>query len=304
MTATVLTPERVLRRLEWRVLRPLDGLLAGEHRTLHRGSGVDVADLREYAPGDDLRHVDWNVTARTDVAHVRQYLEDRDVTAWLVLDRSPSMEVGPAGRAKDRVLVEVAATLAQTVVRGGGRVGAVLFDDAVRETVPPGRGRPQTLRLISRLLAPPAPRTGRTTTDLASALAAAAGLARRRGLVVVVSDLLTGDDGDGDHPAWERPLALLARRHDVVVVRVTDPREGDLPAVGMVWVEDAETGEQIFLDTDDEAFRARLAAAAGARLEALTAAVRRCGADLHSVSTDDDLVRVLARVAAVRRRRR
>ena len=183
-----LTPERVLRRLEWRVLRRLDGRLQGDYRTLFRGTGVDVADLREYQPGDDLRHIDWNVTARMDTPHVREYVEDREVTAWLLLDRSASMGFGPVERQKHVVLTEVAATLAQLLARGGNRVGALLFDAArARRPSRPGHGRNQVLRILSRLLqrrpalsAPGARGTPRGTTDLARAALRAA-LGHRRG---------------------------------------------------------------------------------------------------------------------------
>lgn len=295
----VLTPERLLRRLEWRVLRRLHGRLPGDHRTVLRGTGVDVADLREYRFGDDLRHVDWNVTARTDVPHVREYVEDREVTAWLVLDRSASMDVGPVGRAKDTVLVEVAAATAQLLARGGNRVGAVLFDTGVRVTIPPGSGRTQVLRILSRLLRPaPGPVDGGEAagTDLAAVLHAVGAMLRRRSLVVLVSDLLSAD-------GWQHPLGMLARRHDVVAVQVLDRRELDLPAVGMLYVEDAETGEVIFVDTDDPGFRARLHAAAEERQAALRADLRAAGLELHTVATDDDLVRALLRIVRRRGRR-
>src|SRR3954452_13752715 len=152
-----LTAERVLRRLEWRVIRRLDGRLQGDYRTMFRGTGIDVADLREYQPGDDLRHVDWNVTARMDTPYVREYLEDREVTGWLLLDRSASMAFGPVERRKHVVLTEVAATVAQLLTRGGNRIGAVLFDTTVQETIPPRGGRPQVLRILSRLMREPTP---------------------------------------------------------------------------------------------------------------------------------------------------
>jgi uncharacterized protein (DUF58 family) len=324
-----LTPESVLSRLEWRIIRRLDGRLQGDYRTLFRGEGVDVVDLREYQPGDDLRHIDWNVTARTDTPHVRQYLEDRDVTAWLLLDRSPSMGFGPVDRSKHLVLVEIAATVAQLLSRGGNRVGAVLFDAQVDEIVPPGSGRKQVLRIISRLLDPPSSRpeassssrerpprsawspgtwwssrssraaaadVGRRTTALAVPLRAALGIARRRSMVVIVSDFIT-------EPGWERPLTQLAARHDVVALRVVDRREFDLPSVGMIYVEDAETGEQIFVDSDDPEFQRRLRAAADERQAALVAAARTAGVELFTVTTDEDLVRALARIAELRRRR-
>jgi uncharacterized protein (DUF58 family) len=318
-----LTPESVLSRLEWRVIRRLDGRLQGNYRTLFRGDGVDVVDLREYQPGDDLRHIDWNVTARTDTPHVRRYLEDRDVTAWLLLDRSPSMGFGPVDRSKHLVLVEIAATVAQLLSRGGNRVGAVLFDAGVDEIVPPGSGRKQVLRIISRLLdapssvaaAAPAPRErslrsawrlrssrspsaapeGRTTA-LGVPLRALQGIARRRSMVVIVSDFIS-------EPGWERPLTQLAARHDVVALRVVDRREFDLPDVGMIYVEDAETGEQIFVDSGDADFQRRLRAAADERQAVLAAAARKAGVELFPVTTDEDLVRALARIAELRRRR-
>jgi uncharacterized protein (DUF58 family) len=291
-----LTPERVLRRLEWRVLRRLDGRLAGDYRTVFRGTGIDVADLREYQFGDDLRHIDWNVTARTDTTHVREYLEDREVTAWLLLDASASMDFGPVERRKHLVLTEVAATVAQLLSRGGNRVGALMFDAGVRDTIPPGNGRNHVLRILARLLATPG--TGATgTTDLGAALRAALGIVRRRSLIVIVSDFLS-------EPGWQGLLGQLARRHDVVAIQVVDRREFELPAAGMIYVEDAETGEVIFVDTDDPGFQQRLRAQADERQATLVADLRSAGLDLFTVSTDEDLVRALFRVAALRRRRR
>ena len=294
--AATLTPESLLRRLQWRVVRRLDGRLQGDYRTLFRGSGLDFTDLREYEAGDDLRHIDWNVTARMDTPYVREYVEDREVTAWLLLDRSASMSFGPVDRQKSLVTAEVATTLAYLLARGGNRIGALLLDDGVR-TIPPGSGRNQVLRISRALLEPPREPADRTTTDLGVLLHVGLGVARRRSLVVVVSDFIS-------QPGWERPLSLLTRRHDVVALQVADPRESDLPSVGMVYVEDAETGEQIFVDTSDPVFRERLAAAAGERQEELVATARRAGTDLHRVATDDDLVRSLARISELRRRRR
>jgi uncharacterized protein (DUF58 family) len=290
-----LTPERVLRRLEWRVLRRLDGRLQGDYRTVFRGTGVDVADLREYQYGDDLRHIDWNVTARTDITHVREYVEDREVTAWLLLDASASMEFGPIERRKHLVLTEVAATVAQLLSRGGNRVGALFFDTRVRETIPPGNGRNHVLRILARMLAPRAAEQG--VTDLGVALRAALGILRRRSLVVIVSDFLS-------EPGWQGLLSQLARRHDVVAIQVVDRREFELPAAGMIYVEDAETGEVIFVDTDDPGFQQRLREQADERQSTLVADLRSAGLDLFTVSTDEDLVRALFRISQLRRRRR
>ncbi len=290
-----LTPERVLRRLEWRVIRRLDGRLQGDYRTLFRGTGIDFMDLREYEPGDDLRHIDWNVTARMDTPYVREYVEDREVTAWLLLDRSPSMGFGPVDRQKHLVVTEVATTIAQILARGGNRIGAVLFNNEVELAIPPAHGRNQVLRITSELMKTPAP--SNRQTDLSVLLRAAFGIARRRSLVVLVSDFIS-------EPGWERALSLLARRHDVVAIQVVDPREFELPAVGMVYVEDAETGEQIFVDTNDPAFQQRLRAAADERQTALLEAARSAGTDVYTVATDEDLVRALARIAELRKRSR
>jgi len=304
---SALTPERLLRRLEWTVIRRLDGRLQGDYRTLLRGHGIEFTDLREYVPTDESRYIDWNVTARMDTPYVRQFLEERDVTAWLVLDRSPSMDFGPVQRRKDRVLVEVAATMAQLLARAGNRVGAICFDHRVRERIPPAHGRRQVLRIISSAQgrtaamrgAPDASPDGAHPagpgTDLAVPLLQLANLARRRSLVLVISDFIST-------PGWERALSGLGRRHEVVMLRITDPREFDLPAVGMVYVEDPETGEQLLIDTDDAQFRARLAAVAAEREEALRAAAASAGAELYSVSTEEDLVSALVRVAALRAR--
>ncbi|HKX66338.1 MAG TPA: DUF58 domain-containing protein [Intrasporangium sp.] len=304
-TAT-LSPERLLRRLEWRVVRRLDGLLQGDYRSLFRGMGLDFTDLREYEPGDDLRHIEWNVTARLDTPYVREYVEDREITTWLLLDVSPSMAFGPVARQKGLIVAEVATTIAHVLSRGGSRVGAVLFDIGVRTVIPPASGRNQVLRIAKAALdhREEGAGTGSATdagtgsvTDLGALFRATAGLARRRSLVIVVSDFISAE-------GWERPLALLARRHEVVGLQVSDPRESELPDVGSIYVEDAETGEQIFVDTSDAGFRQRLREAAADRQEALEGEAHRAGADLHRVSTDDDLVRVLVRVAGLRRRRR
>jgi len=295
-TAT-LTPERLLRRLEWRIVRRLDGRLQGDYRTLFRGTGVDFTDLREYEPGDDLRHIDWNVTARMDTPYVRQYVEDREVTAWLLLDHSASMGFGPVDRQKRLVLAEVATTLAHVLTRGGNRVGAVLFGTEVERTIPPGSGRNQVLRIARELVDRPSPPAPGATTDLAVLLRTAHGMARRRSLIIIVSDFIS-------EPGWEVPLTLLARRHEVVAIQIGDRREFELPPAGMVYVEDAETGEQIFVDTDDPAFRQRLREAADARQAELVEATRGAGVDLHRILTDEDLVRALVRVSALRRRRR
>jgi uncharacterized protein (DUF58 family) len=222
-----LTPERILRRLEWRVIRRLDGRLQGDYRTLFHGVGIDVADLREYEPGDDVRHIDWNVTARMDTPYVRTYLEDRELTAWLLLDRSPSMGFGPTDRPKELVLIELATALARLLTRGGNRVGAILYNNTVERTIPPRGGRTQVLRLTHQLLRPAVP-TG-TATNLAALIRAGASTARRRSLVILISDFIS-------EPGWEHALSLLTQRHEVVAIRLLDPRELELPDAGVIVV--------------------------------------------------------------------
>ncbi|HWI05433.1 MAG TPA: DUF58 domain-containing protein [Acidimicrobiales bacterium] len=294
-TASPLTADRVLRRLEWHVIRRLDGRLQGDYRTLLRGHGTDFHDVREYEPGDDVRHIDWNVTARMDETFVRQYTEDRDLTAWLLLDHSPSMGFGPVDRTKEHVLREVATTIAQLLVRGGNRVAAVVYDNESVRTIPPRQGRRQVLALTEELLRP-APARG-TVTDLRRLLDTAARVIRRRSLVVLVSDFIS-------EPGWERPLLRLTERHEVVAVRLVDPREFELPDAGLIVVQDAETGEQLFVDSSDPEFRRRLRAAGEEREAMVRAAAQRAGVDLHVISTDDDLVTAFVRIIESRKRGR
>jgi uncharacterized protein (DUF58 family) len=294
----VSAPERVLQRLDWQVVRRLDGLLQGDYRSLFRGSGLDLASLREYEPGDDVRHIDWNVTARTTTPHVRVYHEDREITAWFLLDLSPSVDFGTVddGRVKRSQLVDFTAVLARLLTRRGNRVGAMCFASEVDRTIPAAGGRPAVLRLVRDLLAEPhldrAP-----VTDLGALFAAAHRQIRRRSMVVIVSDFISA-------PGWEKPLHLLNRRHEVMAVRLVDPRESALPDVGPIVVQDAETGEQLIVDTHDAKFRARFAQAAAAREAELEHAFGRAGVDAVTLSTDEDLVRAIVRMAARRRSRR
>jgi uncharacterized protein (DUF58 family) len=291
-------PERLLIRLEWRVLRRLDGILAGGYRTAARGIGTDLAGLREYVEGDDARHIDWNVTARLNEPQLRLFTEDRELTVWLVLDCSASMTVGTPGRGKHDVLSELTLALARLFGRSGNRVGAVLYDTGAVRTVPPGTGRGHALRIGAELArtAASAARSGRTT-DLAAMLDAVAKLARRRALIVVISDFI----GEGD---WERSLLRLAARHEVVALRVTDPADDELPDAGLVVVEDAETGEQLIIDSGDPLLRAGLRDAVGERDTRLADGARRAGVPVHRIDTGADLATALVEVVMSTRRRR
>jgi uncharacterized protein (DUF58 family) len=279
----VTAPETLLRSLEWRLGRRLDGRLQGAYRTVWHGTGVDFTDLRVYTPEDDVRHIDWNVTARLDEPFVRQYTEDREMTAWLVVDRSASMRFG-AGAGKASVATELAVSLGRLVAQGGNRVGAILYDNRAHQVIPPRTGRDQILRITRELMRQPSATGPGATTDLAAMLRlAAATTVRRRSLVFVMSDFI------GD-PGWDRAMAMLTHRHEVVVIRVVDPAELDLPDLGLILVEDAETGEQLLVDTSDPLLRGRLTAQVDAREQALAEGMRRAGVDAHRITTDADLL--------------
>ena len=288
-------PEAVLRRLEWTVMRRLDGLLQGDYRTLFRGFGLDLADLREYQYGDDVRHIDWNVTARLQTPYVREYHEDREVTAWFLLDLSGSVDFGSGPVRKRAVSADFVAVLARILTRHGNKVGALFYGEDVDAVIPARTGRRHVLQILHKMLDRPAARSN-APTDLGQLLAAGAHMMQRRSLVFVVSDFYS-------LPGWEQKLGQLAQRHEVVAVRLHDPLEASLPDLGMLVVQDAETGEQLFVDTHDKAFRKRFTAAAERREATLRAAFRDAGIDALELSTDDDLIDAIRRFADMRKRR-
>lgn len=273
-------------------------MLQGDYRSLFYGNGVDLADLREYQPGDDVRYIDWNVTARMATPYVRKYHEDREITAWFLLDLSPSVDFGTvdAERMKRNVLIDFVATLARLLTRRGNRVGAVLYGNQIERTIPARGGRVQVLRLVDDLMRQPR-LSSAPFTDLSPLLDTACNAIKKRSLVFVISDFISV-------PGWERPLNLLTRRNEVIAVRLTDPREVELPDVGPVILEDAETGDQLYVDTHDKGFRRRFGEAAGRREAAVNHAFKRAGVDVLSLSTDDDLVSAIVRMSNLRRRRR
>jgi uncharacterized protein (DUF58 family) len=298
MTDSTSAPERLLQRLDWTVIRRLDGQLQGDYRTLFRGQGIDFADLREYQWGDDVRSIDWNVTARMDTPYVREFIEDREITAWFLLDLSPSVDFGTleSERLKRSVLIDFVTTLARLLTRHGNKVGAVMYGSKVERTIPARGGRIQVLRMVHDLLAQP--RLARSPqTDLAPLLDAGQATIKGRALVFVISDFIAV-------PGWERALDGLTRKHEVIAVRLYDRRETELPDVGPVLLDDAETGEQLVVDTQDPTFRRRFQEAAAQREADLSAAFRRAGVDAVSLATDDDLLDAIVRMAARRRRMR
>lgn len=290
--------ERLLRRLEWTVLRRLDGLLQGDYRTLFRGFGLDLADLREYQLHDDVRYIDWNVTARLQTPHVREFQEDREVAAWFLLDLSASVDFGSGAVRKRMLSSELVAVLARLFTRYGNRVGAVLHAEGHEEVIPARNGRRHVLHLLDRIdfVGRGPARTAGKLTDLSQLLAFARPMIKRRSVVIVVSDFISA-------PGWGRRLAELARRHEVVAVRLTDPLEIELPDLGLVVMQDAETGEQLTVDTHDRAFRRRFAEAARRREAELRAGLAESGVDCLELATDEPLDAALLRFTQLRKRR-
>ena len=309
--------DTLLQRLEWTVIRRLDGMLQGDYRTLLRGFGLDLADLREYQPQDDVRYIDWNVTARLNVPYVREFQEDREVTAWFLVDLSGSVDFGSRDFKKRDIAASLTGVLARLLTRHGNRVGAVLKGSSAetRATVIPVRGgRRQVLHLLDSIRryesanAAPASDKGAATgkdrtagasgvtTDLAVLLREAYTAIKRRSVVFVLSDFIST-------PGWEVALAQLARRHEVIAVRLYDPVEQTLPELGFVMLQDAETGEQLFLDTQDRGFRERFAKLAVEREAQLRGAFSRAGVDCMEVATTDNLHQELLRFIDLRKRR-
>jgi len=287
--------EQVLRRLEWTVLRRLDGLLQGDYRTLMRGTGMDLADLREYQHHDDVRHIDWNVTARLQLPHVRVFTEDREMASWFLLDLSPSVDFGSGEQRKSQVSAEFVAVLARVLTRHGNRVGAMLYGSGVDTVIPARASRAHVLHLLHAMQTRP-PTTGAVTTRLDELLHSAAKLIRRRSTVFVVSDFIS-------EPGWEKALGQLAQRHEVVAVRLLDPLELDLPDLGLIPIRDAETGEQLLVDTHDKGFRLRFARIAAQREAELRLSLTRAGVDTLELSTDGDLINAVVRFTELRKRR-
>jgi uncharacterized protein (DUF58 family) len=290
------SPERVLQRLDWQVIRRLDGILQGDYRSLFYGQGLDLADIREYQFGDDIRRIDWNVTARLNSPYVRQYTEDREINAWFLLDLSPSVDFGTVQTRKRNMLIDFVATLARILTRHGNRTGAILYDSQVERVIPAAGGRPQVLRIINDLQRLP-PLSHAPFTDLKRLLDAAYRAIKRRSLIFVISDFIST-------PGWDKPLGLLSQRHEVLCVRLTDPRERDLPDIGVVVMEDSETGEQLYIDTHDRKFRERFHQAAEKREYDLSVIFRRAGIDMLPLSTEDDLVKSIVRFATMRKQRK
>jgi uncharacterized protein (DUF58 family) len=284
-----LTLDRI-RRIQIRTRVILESGIGGDYNAVFKGRGMEFAEVREYQPGDEVRTIDWNVTARMGTPYVKKFVEERDLTLLVLVDVSGSQSFGSQFMVKRDYAAELAAVLAFSAVANHDRVGAVLFTDRIEAYVPPARGRDHALRIVRDLLAREPAGTG---TDLGGALRFASRVMKRRGIVAVISDF----QAEG----YERALGVLRRRHDVIALHLVDPREADVPAAGLVALVDPETGERTVVDTSDRRVRARLrtAAAASARK-----AFKRARVDALTLSTAESYEKPLTAFFEARERRR
>ncbi|HSP73924.1 MAG TPA: DUF58 domain-containing protein [Gaiellaceae bacterium] len=279
-------PEALLRALDLQIGRKMQGLLAGDYRSSFLGAGTELAQVRPYQPGDDVRRIDWNVTARTGEPHVRIYMAERVLATWLVLDTSASMQFGTAERRKADVAEGVAIAIGHVATRRGNRLGVVTFGDGDPRIVPPRQGRVGLLGLLAQLRGEPGGvRAG--ATSLGEALARTAAVAQQHGLVVIASDFRGPLD-------WRRPLLQLAAQHDVLAVEIRDPREQELPAAGELWLVDPETGRQLRVDTRDRRLRTRFAEAAEEERSGVARTLTGLGVRHVVLSTEGEWLRMLA----------
>lgn len=279
-------PLEALRALDLVVGRRLRGLLAGDYRSSDQGEGIELAQLRPYVPGDDVRAIEWNVTARTRIPHVRVNLAERALVTWLLLDASPSMQFGTADRRKADVADGVALAVAHVATRRGNRLAVSTVGDAAPVDLPPHQGRAGLVGLLAALQREPQ-QEGGGATSLGEGLSRLAAQARQRGVVVVVSDFRGPLD-------WRRPLLRLLGRHQVLAVEIRDRREQELPDVGELWLVDPETGRQVRVDTRDRGLRERFADAAREERSGLARVLSALAVPHVVLSTDGDWLRPLA----------
>jgi uncharacterized protein (DUF58 family) len=293
-----MSAEALLQQLEWTVLRRLDGLLQGDHKTLFRGAGLELADLREYQTHDDVRHIDWNVTARMQAPYVREHQEDREISAWFLLDLTGSMDFASTSQSKRDLMLSFVAIMAKLLMQRGNRIGALILSPAEAagfKYIPARMGRRHLLHVLH---------TAQTTavskaphqTDLNQWLARANGLLKRRSCVFVVSDFM----GEFN---WAQQMSHLGRRHDTVAARLYDPVEMQLPNAGLMTLQDSESSEQLLLDTANPKFRKRYAQLVEEREMQLQTTFSQSGVDALELSTNEDIASALMRFSELRKRR-
>ena len=284
---------RKVRRIQIHTSRVTSEALAGTYHSAFRGRGVEFEEVRPYVVGDDVRTIDWNVSARAGAPHVKQFREERELCVMLAVDLSGSLDFGTRSQFKREMVAEMAATIAFSAIRNGDKVGLLAFTDRVERFVPPRKGTRHVLRIVRELLALTPQGTG---TRIGEAVDEITRVVRKRSVLFVVSDFM--DTG------WERSLSVARGRHDVIPVVVRDAAEESLPAVGLLELEDPETGETVTVDTSDRGVRARFAAAAAEERAALQQSFRRMRMDAVEVQTGGDFVKPLAEVFRRREARR
>ncbi len=288
-------PQEILkkiRRIEIRTRRLVADVFSGEYHSVFKGRGIEFTEVREYLPGDDIRSIDWNVTARTGHPYIKKFEEERELSIMFVVDASGSGAFGSVKRFKAELAAEMCAVLAFSATRNNDRVGLVMFSDRIEKVVPPQKGRRHVLRVVRELLYSEPEGTG---TDIPMALDYLANIVRRHAIVFLVSDFQTG--------GFDRALAVANRRYDLIAIDVSDPRERELPRVGLVELEDAETGERVVVDTGDRRFVERFAREIERERAEKERTFRRLGVDRIAVSTDKPYVEPLERFFRMRARR-
>ncbi|MEP7020394.1 MAG: DUF58 domain-containing protein [Pseudonocardiales bacterium] len=298
-TLDLASAEPLLRRLELSVRNKLDGLLQGNYLGLVPGPGSEAGESRQYVAGDDVRRMDWPVTARTTIPHVRQTIADRELESWLVVDLSPSIDFGTALTEKRELVLAAITTVVHLTVRGGNRVGALVSNGELTYRIPALSGTAHARYLIKRIASTPRAE-GAGRTDLAGMLESLRRPQLRRGLVAVVSDFLESGVV-GTEPSWERPLRALSARHQLLGIEVLDPRELELPSAGLVTFADPETGRHLEVQTSDAALRARYADAAQAQRAVIATSLRHAGAAHLQLRTDRDWLSDVVKFVIARR---
>ena len=290
----MISPElaRQIRYIQIGARRAVDSVFGGEYASVFRGQGMEFQEVRDYQPGDEIRSIDWNVTARMGYPYVKRYVEERELTVLFVVDLSASGTFGSTARSKTEVAAELTAVLAFSAIRHNDRVGLVAFTDAIELYIPPKKGATHVLRLVRELLFIQ-PRG--TRTDLAAALRFVSRVQRRRATVFLISDYLAA--------GYEAELRLAAARHDLIAASVVDPHELELPQAGLLDLQDAETGARVLIDTSSRRVRDDYARRARERQEALAAQLRRLRVDQIPIRTDQSWARDLVRFFKVRERR-
>jgi len=290
-----------VRQVEIKTHRLVDESLAGHYHSVFKGRGMDFDEVREYVPGDDVRSIDWNVTARTGRTHVKKFTEERELTILLIIDVSASGEFGSVAQSKREMMAELGSVIAFSAVRNNDKVGLILFTDEAELYIPPKKGRSHILRVIREILffQPEGKRT-----DIAAAMDFTNQVIRRRAVAFLISDFCLPGDFETSLHGLRPKLKITNRHHDLVAVSVTDPREKELPDTGLLTIEDAETGEQVELDTTRPDIRDGFARLADGRRKELRRSIRSAGVDLLELSTDKAYLPELLNFFSSRERRR